>query len=435
MLGIGETTILFFPGYSNPVNVIVDATNTNPESDENNNSRSEMVPVPTPPLPCPTSTPAPPPLSAADFAQTLVNTLNARNFDALPAMMDQTFGFAYWQSQGNSYPSDQAINSLRTGLTVTLAPNASKDLNLLLGGLNPYSIMGLDPSRSYGLFVSGWGSDSKAEAILYVTQRADGSLYWHSILIAPTGFNPTPVTLMGPYTVTGIAPDGVLDIRSGAGLSYPVVGSFPANTNNIMRTTSTTAADGINWVEVQISGGGTGWVDFRKLTEYVSHEDFCADARIPAMIEQLKGSMTQSNSDMFASLLSFKSGVSVQAWQRTMPVNFSRNSAVDVFTSTQTYDWGTPEGQGGPAVLGTFAQIIPPKMLDVFNAPNLVTYCDELTNVPNATQVWPYTNVHFYNLYKPGSAAILDFRIWLIGFEYINGVPQLYSMEHVIWSP
>ena len=42
----GATTILFFPGYSNPVNVIVDATNTNSESDENNNCLPEMVPVP-----------------------------------------------------------------------------------------------------------------------------------------------------------------------------------------------------------------------------------------------------------------------------------------------------------------------------------------------------------------------------------------------------
>ena len=44
-----------------------------------------------------------------------MTTLNARNFDALPAMMDQTFGFAYWQSQGNSYPSDQAIEFIADG--------------------------------------------------------------------------------------------------------------------------------------------------------------------------------------------------------------------------------------------------------------------------------------------------------------------------------
>lgn len=427
-LGIGETTILFFPGYMNPVTAVVDPAGVIQESNENNNTRSEMVPVPTPPLPC---------VTPASLTQDIVNALNAKNFDAAKAKMGQTFGIGFWQSQGLSLTPDQAVQQLQGYIlpSTVLVPDANKDLNALLGGLNPYSIMNLDPSKSLGLFVSGLGSNGRGEAILYVTQGLDGRYYWHSILIAPTGFIPTPIDLMGPYTVTGIPSDGVLDIRSGAGLSYPVIGSFTTTTNNIMRTTSTTAADGINWVEVQIPGGGTGWVDFRKLTEYVSHDFFCADTRIPVMIEQLKGSMNQSNSDMFATLVSLKSGVSVQAWQRTTPVNLSRNAAMDVFTSAQVYDWGTPEGQGGPAIFGTFAQIVQPKMQEVFNAPNLVTYCDELTNVPNATQVWPYTNVHFYNLYKPGSTAILDFRIWLIGFEYINGIPQLYSMEFVIWSP
>jgi hypothetical protein len=151
------------------------------------------------PTPIPSATPAQTP---AEFAQTLVNTLNARNFDALPAMMDQTFVFSYWESQGTSFPSNQAIESLRTGLTVTLMSNPGMDLNSLLGGLNPYSIVGLDPAKSYGLYVSGWGTDPNAEAILYVTQRADGSLYWHSVLIAPNKFihaTATPTASIGTY--------------------------------------------------------------------------------------------------------------------------------------------------------------------------------------------------------------------------------------------
>ncbi|NTU56279.1 MAG: hypothetical protein HGA79_08520, partial [Anaerolineales bacterium] len=164
-----------------------------------------------PPVP-PTATPTPAPDPAA-FAQQIVNTLNARNFDALPPLMDESLGFAYWQSQGTSYPSEQAIESLRTGLTVTLMPDASKDLNSLLDGLNPYSIMGLDPAKSYGLYFKGWGSNSQTEVILYVTQRADGSLYWHSVLIAPYGFAP-PTTLIGPYAVVNVAENDVLNIRA-----------------------------------------------------------------------------------------------------------------------------------------------------------------------------------------------------------------------------
>ena len=152
------------------------------------------------------------------------------------------------------------------------------------------------------------------------------------------------------------------------------------------------------------------------------------------MIEQLKGSMIQSNGDMFASLVSIKSGVNVQAWQLTTPVNFTRSTAVDVFTSPQVYDWGQPEGRGGEPILGPFAQIIQPSMLEVFNAPNMVTYCDELTNVFNPTRTWSYTNIHFYNLHRPG-ATTLDFRTWLIGIEYLNGVPRLYSMVSILWAP
>ncbi len=89
----------------------------------------------------PTATPAPPPSTPAPdpaaFAQSIVNVLNTRNFNALPAMMDQSLGFAYWQSQGTSYPSDQAIESLRTGLHYHVDTRPGKDLNSLLDGMNP----------------------------------------------------------------------------------------------------------------------------------------------------------------------------------------------------------------------------------------------------------------------------------------------------------
>jgi uncharacterized protein YgiM (DUF1202 family) len=386
------------------------------------------VPIPTPPLPCVT-----PP---ATVAQDVVNALNAKNFDSAKSMMGETFGIGFWQSEGMLLTPDQAIQQLQGYIVANtvVVPDFNKDVNTLTGELNPYQIMNLDPSRSFGLFITGLGSNGMGEAILFMTQRPDGRYYWYGILIAPTGFIPVPITLTGPYTVTGIAPDSALNIRSGAGLSYPVIASFTTSTNNIMRTPSTTAADGIFWVEVQLPDGGTGWVDFSKLTEYVSNEFFCADTRIPLMIEQLKASMIQPNGDIFASLVSIKSGVNVQAWQLTTPVNITRNAAADVFTSTQVYDWGQPEGRGGEPILGTFAQIIKPSMLEVFNAPNMVTYCDEPTNVFEFARTWPYTNIHYYNLFKPGPST-LDFHTWLIGIEYLNGVPRLYSMTSILWAP
>ena len=81
-----------------------------------------------------------------------------------------------------------------------------------------------------------------------------------------------------------------------------------------MRTGPTASADNATWVEVQNPNGGTGWVNSYYLTEYVSHDAFCADTRIPILIEQLKGSMNQSNGDMFAGLVSPVHGVDVRLW-------------------------------------------------------------------------------------------------------------------------
>jgi len=358
-LGIGETLSLFFPNSNNPVTAMVDSSGAITESDENNNSRSEMVPVPTPPLPCPTNTPNGP-QDFNTFGQSIVDALNARNFDLAKSLMGQSFGFGFWQSEGFSNTPDLAVQQLQNnyiGPNTHLIPDPSKDLVALLGGLNPYSIMGLDASNSQAFFVSGWGMDGKSEAILYVTRFAGGNLYWHSVLIAPGGFSPNTST-----------------------------------------------------------------------------ETFCADPRIPVLIEQLKGSMNQSNGDMFAALTSPTHGVDVRLWAYASPINFNTTTAKTVFTSTDVYNWGG--GPSGQPDSGTFAQVIQPKMQEVFNALNMETYCDNLTKVFNLSTPWPYTNIHYYNLYKPSTTdTALDFRTWLIGFEYINNQPYLYAMVTIVWEP
>jgi hypothetical protein len=429
-LGIGETTVLFFPGSINPVTAIVDATGIVAESDENNNTRSEMVPVPTPPLPCNNPT---------EFLQTIVNRLNARNFDGVKASMDQQFLFGYWQSQGTSYTPDLAIESLKSNLntSIPLVSDANKDLTALLGGSNPYTIMGLDPTKSQALFVSGWGSDGASEAILYVTRRTDGSLYFHSVLIAPGGFarfaTSTPAPLQGPYAVVGVAPSDTLNIRAGAGSFFQVVGSFPPDAINVMKTGQTATVEGAEWVEVQRPDGGLGWVNSYYLTEYVSTSAFCADARIPQLIEQLRQSMIQSNADQFALLVGSKHGVAINFWRDVPPVNYTTATARSIFTDTTVYNWGAGPA-AGPGVSGTFAQIVQPDMADVFNSSYQIG-CDNPSYASMFVNPWPHTNIHYYSILKPPSSNLLDWKVWLVGFEYVNGQPYLYGTVHYVWEP
>lgn len=281
--------------------------------------------------------------------------------------------------------------------------------------------------------------DEAAESAVFMQMMS--TFAWNTPLPPPTStFAPSPtptqapVTLTGPYAVVRVAQNDVLNIRSGAGAGQPVVGSFPPDAVNVMRTGPTASADNATWVEVQRPDGGTGWVNSYYLTEYISHDAFCADARIPILLEQLKGSMNQSNGDMFAALVSPTHGADVRLWAYQPAVNFNTTRARTAFTGTEAYNWGS--GPRGEPDFGTFAQIIQPRMLDTLNAPDMETYCDNLTKVYPLANPWPYPNIRYYNLYKPASGGEeFNFRTWLIGFEYVNNQPYLYGMVTIVWEP
>jgi hypothetical protein len=391
-----------------------------------------------PPWPQPvqtaTSTPSPTAQDFTTFGQNLVTVLNGKSFDLAKGMMYQTFGFAFWGSQGISATLDEAINSLRNNYigSTPLTANPDKDLTVLLDGMNPYTIMNLDPAKSKALFVSGWGLDGKGEAILFMTRKADNSIYWHSVLIAPTGFQ--PVTLTGPYAVVNVASNDSLNIRSAAGTSASILGFFSSDATDVMRTGPSQVVDGSVWVEVRRNDGLTGWVNSYYLTEYVTHDAFCADSRVLVLIEQVKQSMVQSNGDMVASAVSPVHGVNMHLWAYGPGINFTTTTTKNIYTDTTIYNWG-----GGPSGIpdtGTFNTTVKPKYLDAFNAANLETYCDTLTKVFPLSRPWPYDNIRYYNLYKPATPEIFfDFRTLLIGIEYINGQPYLYGMVTIVWEP
>ena len=431
-VGIGETAVLFFPGYSNPVTAILDPAGLIQESDESNNTRSEMVAVPTAPLPC---------VTPETFSQEIVTALNARNFDlAKSKMMGQSFTMAFWQSQGNSYPPDAAIQQIQSYMNVStvLTADPSRDLVALLGGANPYQPMGLDAATSRALFVSGWGADAKDEMILYVKQLPNGNWYWYGMLVAPGGFArflPTQTALQGPYAVARVAPNDVLNIRGGAGVNFAVVGWFPPDATHIMRTGLTQSTDGAEWWQIQREDGLQGWVNSNYLTEYVTPNAFCNDGRVLTMIEQLKSSMIQQNGNLFATMVGPKQGIAINLWRGVPAVRYTNITARGIFTDTASYDWGSPPGVGGPGISGTFAQIVRPQFVDVFNS----TYqlgCDNPSYAAGmSADPWPNTNIHFYSITKPPTANVFDWKVWLIGFEYVDGTPYLYSTLEYIWEP
>jgi hypothetical protein len=226
----------------------------------------------------------------------------------------------------------------------------------------------------------------------------------------------------------------VLNIRAGAGSFFQVIGSFPSGATNVVRTGPTTLAEGAEWVEVQRPDGGLGWVNFSYLTEYVSHDTFCADTRVTTLIEQLKQSMIQSNGDQFALLIGSKHGAAINFWRDAPPITYTTANARSIFTDTAVYNWGTGPAASPSGVSGTFGQIVQPDLVDVFNS-SYQLGCDDPSRASIFVNPWPNTNIHYYSILKPPTDNVFDWKVWLIGFEYVDGLPYLYATVHYVWEP
>lgn len=266
---------------------------------------------------------------------------------------------------------------------------------------------------------------------------------------APTLSLPTPTTAAagggniipgnpsGPYAIILVSPTDTLNIRSAAGASNTVVGSFAATVTNVMRTGPSAVADGNLWVEVQKPGGGSGWANAHYLTEYVPPATFCADVRVNNLLTSLGGALTSNNGMQLSGLVSPIHGMTVYLWRHGNPVTFKQSDARWVFDSTYEHNWGAAPASGLDTV-GAFHVAVLPKLQEVFNA-NYSLTCDSLgTATQYGEAPWPleYTNVNFYTIYKPGTPGVdLDWRYWLVGVEYVQGQPYVFALIHFNWEP
>ncbi len=247
-----------------------------------------------------------------------------------------------------------------------------------------------------------------------------------------------PGTPSGPYAVVLVQAGDVLNIRSGPGVDNPVVASFAATAANVMRTgPSAVVADSV-WVEVQRPGGGaTGWVNTHFLTAYVAPDAFCADARVASLLTNLGAALTTSNGTSLAALASPVHGVDVRLWRHESNINFPPENLRWVFDSTYSHSWGAAPGSGFP-VSGSFKDVVLPRLLEVFNSPYEKTCNDAGIAAAFSMEPWPveYSAINYFQVLKPATPGIdMDWRIWLVGVEYVGGQPYVFTLIHYEWEP
>ena len=95
----------------------------------------------------------------------------------------------------------------------------------------------------------------------------------------------------------------------------------------------------------------------------------------------------------------------------------------------------------GLATVGSIHVEVLPKWLDVFNAPTpgYTLSCNVARHGGASYDTsWPklYANVNFYPLYKPGPAGNENpWRTLLIGVEYVQNQPYIFSVTQLQWEP
>jgi hypothetical protein len=239
------------------------------------------------------------------------------------------------------------------------------------------------------------------------------------------------------YAVVLIPEGGTLDAHAAAGDGSPLTGTLTWDAVDLHSTGNVETIGAEVWVEVEMPGGGTGWVNRKNLTEYVPAGTFCADSRATTLFAGLSEALRTSDGRLLTPIVSPVHGLTVTYIHNGNPRGYSPSDAGMVFGSGEVVDWGLGPGSGLP-VQGTFADLVRPDLLAVFGA-SYETHCSILTlGGASYTVTWPslWKNINFYSVYKPGSPGIeLDWMTWLTGMEYVDGNPYLFSLSRYNWEP
>ncbi len=258
-------------------------------------------------------------------------------------------------------------------------------------------------------------------------------------LPSPTFLEPTPTppSVLATYAVILVKEGDWLNVRQSPDPQARVVERLAPTARHVILSGQERRVGGERWVEVLLSDGRRGWVNAYFLTEQVDPADFCADARVKALLNSFKSSIIQQDGNTLARLISPTHGLFLQYLRGGTVAQYSPEEIGWVFQSTYVMNWGLHPASG-LEVKGAFKDEVLPKLLDVLTA-DYEERCNNPALGGTTYQfMWPieYKNINFVSLYRAGSPGIeLDWRTWLVGIEYVGGEPYVFSLLHLMWEP
>lgn len=247
--------------------------------------------------------------------------------------------------------------------------------------------------------------------------------------------------LAGFYAVVMLGEGDLLNVRAGAGTGNDVLETLGPEVRDLQPTGNVEEGDGITWVEIRREGDATGWVSRAFLTEQVSSQAFCADERAKKLIDDFVQAVKVQDGEALSRLVSPAHGLTIQHnWWNPAVTLDSAEAVQNLFFSTTDFDWGTADGSGLPLV-GPFQEAVLPKLRDVFET-DFTQHCNILESGTSAggtsgLLTWPteYANLNYIALFRAALAGEeMNWRTWVVGIEYVGGVPYLTVLIQYDWE-
>ena len=230
------------------------------------------------------------------------------------------------------------------------------------------------------------------------------------------------------YAVVWVEAEETLTVTKPAGISGMVVSELAHGQRGIQLTGGSTLLGSSTWVEINIPGGGVGWVNAWNLTENISPSDFCQDTRVNSLLDDFNRALIDEDGELLASLVNPERGLTLRHDWWNPEILISPDKVHSLYSDLSEVDWGVLSGSQFP-IHGSFRQIIVPQLEDVF-ASSMEIACNQMiAGVTSQPTIWPecFSNMNFYAFYRPSPEGgnQFDWRTWAIGIEYVNNQPYL----------
>ena len=236
------------------------------------------------------------------------------------------------------------------------------------------------------------------------------------------------------YAVVMVEEGDVLNVRDGAGVDHPIIGTLAPESVELTATGREEMVGTSRWVEILLPIEGQGWVNSYYLTELVAPAHFCEDTGVSDLLTELELAIREQNGERLFGVVSPRHGLTVQVLPNGNRHRFDDTDVRGLFQSDESFDWGT-HPYTGEQHTGTFFEEVATDLEATIAGANAVVQCNDLVLGGHAYDVRlapSLANFNFYTLHFPGSDEYsnMDWSTWMVGVEYSEGVPYVVSLVH-----